>query len=209
MYYPVPTDVLRLGCFCHAANQLGINNHHYVVLSVTGLGATLREIAEEREGTLGTLYQNLIADQATWLGVKLSVPYGVPLPAPEVVNDPSPGNAGTQLLPTQTCGVITWKTDFAGRSNRGRSYIPFPCEGDSDAEDLPSTAYISKLVALGLAIRGQTTITGEDGETVIEHVLRRGPPPGTRIITGQRNNVRWGTQRRRGQYGKVNPAIIS
>lgn len=55
------------------------------------------------------------------------------------VPDTTPGTVGGDPLPLQNAAVITWRTGIAGRSYRGRTYMPGLTEGHQSMGILDST----------------------------------------------------------------------
>jgi hypothetical protein len=111
------------------------------------------------------------------------------------------GIVGGDPLPPQSAGVITWRTGFAGRSFRGRTYLPGVSESDSTDGTL-SSGYLTRL---GTIITQMLAVFGPSGSdtnwqfAVISEVSAgapRVPPIGTAVTAGvQRPFVQ--TQRRR------------
>lgn len=72
----------------------------------------------------------------------------------------APGTRTSTVMPQQVCGMITKVTGIAGRSFRGRLYVPFPSEEDNDGlTPHPNNGYLTTLgtlSAVALDVRGFT-----------------------------------------------------
>lgn len=55
------------------------------------------------------------------------------------------GRSGSDTLPLQAAAIITWRTGLAGRSRRGRSYMPSTVEGDIGQAGGIGSTYVSLL----------------------------------------------------------------
>jgi len=118
-------------------------------------------------------------------------------------------------LPSQTRGLVSWKTDNAGRSYRGRNYIPFPSAGDNTATGVPSAGYKVGLAAIA-SQWGSGQFNFGDGVNTArwlpEIFHRNAPKPpavlplkfsGTAITAAVVGDF-WATQRKSGGYGRAN-----
>jgi hypothetical protein len=138
-----------------------------------------------------------------------------PLPVRARVDDFTAAGActgGANLGPTQNSGVISKHTALAGRPFRGRNYIPFPWPAAIDANGAPTGAYSSLLNLLCAKLDTVLTVTGALGSATlvqtIYHAKGYGRPPAFQHTTtrtvGTFASGRYGTQRRRGEYGRQN-----
>jgi len=190
---------------CSIEGQISVNTLHYVCVSKAGDGGTDNSLAAALDALFAQLFKNVMSNSATYRGVscqRIS-------PTPKTVPAISTTGAGlgvdeSELLPAQTCGIITKRTDFAGRRFRGRVYVPFPAES-SNVENLPTADYKSNLAALG-AVMLDDVAAGSDPNTstmspVLFHRATTTATPITSIVAKRL----WGTQRRRGNYGQLNP----
>jgi hypothetical protein len=118
------------------------------------------------------------------------------------------GTAGTDPMPSQVAGVISRKSGFAGRRYRGRVYVPFPSEQDNDAFGRPTANYQSRLAAFAQLLPGITTINVGGGQIQLQGtVVSRKFNLDTPILTTVARQF-WGTQRRRGDFGRTNPPPV-
>lgn len=104
-------------------------------------------------------------------------------------------------LPWQCAGVISWRTALAGKSYRGRTYIPGPSEGDT-LGGLVTAQYIADLNAVVtqmLAVFGPAGSNTDWRFSIISRIANgvpRAAPVGTPVISGVARSVFY-TQRRR------------
>lgn len=190
------------------AGQLGINVLHYLCTSHTGLGATTQEIANLFNTANAARYKALISVAATFRGIGCRAIF----PLPPSVEDFTTallgvGTVAGDILPLQTCGLVKKASALAGRKNRGRMYIPFPGEADSDVNGLPTAGYITRLDSLnGSIFPGQVFIGAAGSSTCSFGVWSRINQLFVFTPTAI-NRTGWATQRRRGSLTKagVNP----
>lgn len=201
-------DVYEVKFFCTLNNQLGINLRHYLCTIVTGVAATDQDFADNLSTFMGPLYKPLLTNSAQYygLGVRRIKPLPATIPAFSALARGA-GTAGLNPLPGQASGVVTLNTPFSGRANRGRAYIPFPCTNDAD----PLTGFCTAAYALRLSLAGVglifpriVTASVGIGTATMEPVLYHRQLTTVTTLTAQRGNQKWGTQRRRGMYGRPN-----
>jgi hypothetical protein len=208
-YKVVAGDVLRMGIFNWAAGQLGLMTFHYVVTSTAGTSVTLGDIAANLDSIVQPVMTPMMSTQAQYLGIKLGTENVSPVPAPQIIENATAGSSAGDLLPTQVAGVITWKTDYIGRAFRGRNYFPFPSEIQNQQNDLPTNGYITLMSNFAVAVAATIVTTSGANSATIDPVIWHRNLTSWTAITQWRLNQRWGTQRRRGQYGQGNAVTIS
>jgi len=202
-------DVLQVTFVCARSPQVGLNVRHYLVSAEVTGGATLLEIGTVLKDAFSPLYQEVLSSSASFQGVMVQkirpLPMGAAVP---VSAGPVAGLRTGDPLPMQVSGIITLRTDFAGRGNRGRMYVPFPGETSNDGDQIPTGTYLEDLDAIGAEVMDTQVVVGASGTTTIVPIIFRRLSGNTVPITGRRANQRWATQRRRGLYGAPNiPAV--
>jgi len=207
---PATNDILEVKYYAFCNGQLGLNVRHYKVAITAGTGALLAEIAETLSTTAAPLYKDLMSNDAQYRGVSVQSVY--PTPTGAVVYDTTGNDTGTvasQVLPTQVSGIITLHSAFAGRSGRGRAYVPFPASGDAADDNTPSAGYVSNLNLLGAFLTQTQTVTGAGGNSTVQPILiRSGNLTTTTPFISYTSRNKWATQRRRGSYGQANTSPI-
>jgi hypothetical protein len=118
---------------------------------------------------------------------------------------PCAGAVGTPM-PKQIAGVLTFYDNTVTRAGRGRMYAPFPSKGEDSTAGSPVTTYIDALRAFGNLVKGAITLNDGQANAVgtVKSVLWHKASKAGTDITVIKPNAIWGTQRRRGDYGKAN-----
>jgi hypothetical protein len=197
---------IKVGTYC--AGQAGINVLHYDVESVGAVPRQLHEVALDFDTLAAPLYKALIGNNASYYGVQVKrVRPGAETAAYVSAAFVGSGDvANLQALPTQVSGIITKQTALAGRSNRGRVFVPFPGYLFHDGiNERPTAAYLVPLAALKtFLVASFTSGLGVDTATLDPVIYNQLTGARVEVING-RANQKWATQRRRGNYGAANP----
>lgn len=201
-------DTIEIKLYSFCRDQLGINVLHYRVTGGTNLttvdGVQAADFAFDQFATVLT---NLMSDSADFVGTSFQKVRPAPATLAFFSTAASvPGAIVGDVLPLQSTGLITKRTDSIGRANRGRVYIPFPPESLNDAAGLPTLGYVNGLDTLAEKIMGPInvgTITDPFSITLAGVVYHRSAG-GSTLITTTVSRRKWATQRRRGSYGKPN-----
>jgi hypothetical protein len=202
-------DVYRVNLYSLLGDQLGKNVLYFKVVSFTA-GATDTNLARALESAVAAPMKALMVIDASWRGVGVQRVQ----PAPTTLEvfgtvGQGVGTVATPPLPRQLAGLITKRTAFAGRSFRGRFYVPFPGEADNDtAASTPIAGYVTRLNTLGAQIVGfQSELDG--GVSVAGNYGLFNKSSGAFVITTTTTSrTVWATQRRRGAYGAKNISPI-
>jgi hypothetical protein len=167
------------------------------------------DAADDLSGTFANVIRPLIANDALYVGASVRrVSGAIPFPIYQSsVVGTGVGGAGTVPLPKQVAGVLGLYTPFAGRTMRGRVYVPFPVEADNELQGVPSAAYVTRLASLGTFYTTPQIVTGPGTSSgTMRAVITRPPYATWGAIISSSPKPRWGTQRRRGDYGAANRA---
>ena len=210
----VDGDIAELKVFVMTTTgQLGVNILHFQIGTPTG-GFNQAHMAAWGSTQFGPGYKLIIPSVATFWGCSCKNVSQSPIPTASTDNSTKgPGTDGAILLPTQTSGLISLRTPYAGRKYRGRMYIPFPSMTDNTAPDVPSASYVSAIQALGNVLAAPITITGVPYQATAKCGIFHRPPKGQpvtpssiTVITKAIAASIWATQRRRGEFGRKNVA---
>lgn len=198
-------DVFQVRIVSFLGVQFAYNVLHYEVVTKGGDGAPLSEIAAAMSSVLLPSYFPLLVSTATVKGVDVQKIW--PLPISVLHPYPDDGGLGTaegDALPKQTCGVVTKRTLKAGPHYRGRVYIPFPAETDNTSAGVPTAGYLTKLD--DWAQVADDTVLAEDGAdtNALLPVIYNRLTHETTVIDRCVRRTKWGTQRRRGDFGAAN-----
>jgi hypothetical protein len=115
-------------------------------------------------------------------------------------------SGGVGLLPKQTAGLITFQSGVSGGQGQGRMYIPFPSPLASKASGAPTDAYLLLMTTLASALLGPIPtkgVSGAIGQLVAVTKPYNDFTPVTQF-TSSKPSPAWATQRRRGDYGRLN-----
>jgi len=198
--------ILQVKTFCLHTDQIAINVLHYVANTALGGAVYDDETAVALDIAWQAVYLPLMGNTAQWKGVTVQIIAGT-TPSPYQVSN-AHSNFGTvagDLMPRQTCGIITKYTAGIGRANRGRLYVAFPAEPDNAVTAVPVAGYITRLDNLGAVVLVNNTITGGSGGTIkLSPIIWHRATSTYTPVNGRRSNQRWATQRRRGSYGRPN-----
>lgn len=202
-------DILQSRIETSFGTQSSQNIRHWRVSAEVAPAATHAQIAANLDTSIAPLYKAVLSTSATYRGVAVRRIFPLP-PTIEAIANANLG-AGTiagDPLPKQTAGVVTFRTALAGRKFRGRFYAAFPAESDNNASTLPSNAYVAGLALLGGVFTLSRTIPNGAGSTTIDPVIWHRRTSTFDVITNIVARTIWGTQRRRGDYGRPNPPMI-
>lgn len=192
-------DIIEVSFCMRLNNQNGINVRHYRVQTIAGTGATDAQITAFFESTFKSTYLPCIANAAVWYGTKCQRIFPLPKSGISTTSGGvSPGTGGASPLPTQVAGLISHTTALAGRSYRGRKYIPFPTTTQLTAAGDPTPAYITLLNSICVADVSTLTAGTTPNQTTFKPVIWS---PRRQVATDLSNSfgrTGWGTQRRRG-----------
>lgn len=198
-------DIVEVTHYCTEGDQAGLNVLHYKCTATVGGPFTEQDVVAAFKTNVSAKYIGLINNQAKFNGTTLrkwlSPNWGAYYYSGVLLT----GTAGVDALPRQSAGIVSWRTPNAGRRGRGRTYIPFPAEADNDTDAIPSTGYITNVVALAnrLINTGAMVITGANVATFALLVYSRDLGVFEQVdhyVTPRK----WATQRRRGSFGRPN-----
>lgn len=194
---------VRIGCFSY--NQAAINTVHFQVEALTGT-VSLDDIASHFDTALAPLYKAAMTDKALYYGTAVQGALTDEWTVQAISDDfTGQGTAGSTPLPLQTCGLISSKTDYAGRAYQGRVFIPFPDQEDSDPlTNTPLALYLGKLAAIAPILYETQLVTVGANSITLEPKVGAQVGLAQKDITSWRVRDKWATQRRRGNYGAAN-----
>jgi len=207
--------------FVYDSNQIAITAVHFKISNVSGgVGPYAGDFANQLQTILEPLFEPLIKTTTTMIGSKVAFAIKGPAPLPGIATSNTVGSDAGANMPGQVSGIISVKTALAGKAFRGRLFIPFPTiTMSTGAPPIPTAGYQTNLDALAVAWLTPWAVTSAGGNAtatpVIFHRPRKPPlPPRTIDNTGDPivsflEPASWATQRRRGDYGKVNKNVIS
>jgi len=115
-------------------------------------------LAEDVADKVTELYGGLIMSSSQVQSIEVRQVTDPPLTGFDLPMDLLGGQSGDQL-PPQVCGLITWRTGFIGRNQRGRIYLPAPAESLNNAGQV-ATSLKDSYAAFADAMLTQPDVTG-------------------------------------------------
>jgi hypothetical protein len=210
---PQVGDIVQIRVVCFTIDQVALNVTHWRVASTSGAGQSLQQIASKFDTDLATVYKGLMPPAASFRGVGATNISGVRTVEENSVAGAGIGTiAGTNLVPEQVSGLISWKTGSAGRHYRGRIYPGFLSAGYIDNAGRLTSSGRNQLDLIRLAYGlVKLVFTGAD-QCNLQLVLLHRPTPARPIppnsqttdVTSSTRSELLASQRRRGDYGPTN-----
>jgi len=202
-YNVQPGDIVQITNYCQAGDQVAVNVFNYLVSSITGGGPDLAACAGTFGDVVKDFYRACMGATASWLGTKASVYGANPQPMPGFYANHGVGTGSGDLLPRATCGLIQWQTDYTGKSYRGRTYVPFPCEGLSGSDGEPTAGYLTAIDNLASAIITLNEFVSEFATATIALIINSRHLNTFSAVRTASFPQKWATQHRRGDYGRI------
>lgn len=201
---PAVNDVWEVRLYSSANNQVAVNRLHFQCISVQDLSSTLNDIASSFGHLMLPDYYNLLSEFSLYYGLALRRVYE-PLVRTQTVIYPlvwtgGPGGVAGDLIPGQVAGLITLKTDRAGRGSNGRLFIPWMSEDSNNDSGVVDPVFVAQMQTFGEKIVGTnaltTTIGGKPTITVQSGVFNRAAGL-FRPFTAVRARAFWATHKSR------------
>lgn len=197
-------DVVEVKFFCQCRDQIGINVRHFEVYSISTPSLSEEKAAHMMSLDVSSQYASILGADASYRGLqlrKLKPTLGATFTA---TDGGGQSGSGGEVLPRQTCGIITLRTAEPGRAGRGRVYFPFPGESHTTIDGRPNPAYLADLNDLGDRFVNTWMLSEEELVINFKGVLYHRSAGTTTNLTGYQTRQKWATQRRRGDYGRPN-----
>jgi len=198
MAVPGIGSLIQTTMVCSSAYQFSQNVRHWVVSAIAGAGASDQQLIDAMSTDLAALIKPMMASTAEYTGLKGQVLKPVPLTAVVSLNGAGAGASATDLMAPQTAALFRLGTGLAGKSYRGRCYIPFPAEGFNAATGIPTGAYLVTLASIASFHASPYTVTAGAGNTLtIKPVIYSRKLNSQTDVTGYTVSQAWATIRRR------------
>jgi hypothetical protein len=143
---------------------------------------------------------------AIYYGSKVSPAYTTPPWNPYITTPKAPGTSTSDQLPTQVRPLLSMHTAKSGRAWRGRMYGASPAALFANAEGGPLATLGSAWLNAMDVWRAGSVISGTTWSLVLVHKQKPAPAPliPPDLVTVLEFQDRFATQRRSGQYGRLN-----
>lgn len=206
----VSGGVVRHISYCTLLGQTAVVKRDWQCTLITGgsnidSGSILADFALAMSGFL----KDLMTEDALYYGAQLyyQTPVG-PKPRPESsIAHQGPGNEAAHALPTQDCLLLSLYTDILGKTGQGRTYTPFPSTNFLGIDAHPDpVVVVPRLDNLGDFLLAPRIVTngGISATFRCSLYVPGGAPP--KPFTSYISRTAWATQRKRGDYGRLNKA---
>lgn len=203
--------VYQVNLWCHMGDQASVNT---LVYRYTNTAGALQEIdaANDVSAYFAAAMKALICTEASYDGIVMQRIAPAPRLDP-VLSGVGSGNgdvANTPPLPSQVCGLITKRTGQATRTGRGRMYVPFPAETDSNGgTGRPTAGYLTRLDTLAGLLTASIVVTDGVNAGALDLGLFTQAGGFFLPVLQCTERDRWATQRRRGAFGPQNVSPLA
>jgi len=192
-------DLLEAKLLFKSDRDGALNVRHFRAV-IQGAGGTFThaQAAQAIKTQYGPFYAPMMASVARLVFVTVQRLSPLPKTDAEFSNDvPVSGTSGSDMLPRQTCGLLSLRTGVSGRKNRGRMYIPYPSEAMNTDQAFPTAAYVTLLTAMGTNVLDDVDIGTPTAGFILQPIIyHRATNTATSIISTIARED-WATQRRR------------
>jgi hypothetical protein len=176
----------------------------YRVSAIAGTSCTDQQFADYISPILGVPIKNLLPTAANFWGVRVQITAPTLAPGVFSVSGSGAGSYGAGVVPTQVGAVITKYSALAGRKGRGRIYFGPHATGQLTGTGGISAGTLTLLGTLAATFVGTMTPgSGGNTATLFAEIYHRATQTGSDITTFLPSG-KFGTQRRRGDYGRPN-----
>jgi hypothetical protein len=198
-------DVYQIRFVAFLQNQLGVITPKYQALTKTGTGATDAQIASGFATSIATSFKAMLNTSASFRGVGAKKIFPAP-PGVEAsdISFQGVGTGGTNVVPMQCAGLISWYTGVGTRKGRGRSYVPFPAQTDLATDGSFIAAYQTRLSTLTTNLGATITCGLAGNQNTFKICLFNVPTSVATLVTNSVFHTQVATQRRRGFFGRQN-----
>lgn len=188
--------------------QLGLVIRHWRVSVSIPPEPGPAQIAAALGGLIGPSITPVMTAAASYRGT--GVQKIAPLPAgSEAISivGQAPGDEAGDPLPAQCTYLISFKAALSGRRFNARSYIPFPPETFCDITSRVTAPGLAALQNTALALTNVTTVLSvpPGGNIILVPCIFHRDTLTSDDITIFAVRAFFATQRRRGDFGKINP----
>jgi len=191
-------DVLEIKSFCRQLAQTGVNVLHYFVTGVAGGSLTDQQVVDGLSTTLAPLYKAMMSNQASYSGLRVQKIKPAPVTVAVVsTNGAGVGTTGTLNTPPQTAMLMSKRTAFAGRANRGRMYISFPSDSYTLANGGITAGGITAATALANTLFASITVTVGGASVTLAPIIYQKATGTSVFVTNIVFPASYATQRRR------------
>jgi len=193
----------ELRIYSTTENQVAINTIRFRV-DTPGGAQDSDDLLDKMEADLATPFKNMLSANANYAGMSLQ-----DFPARSYLPSYNKDGAGVgavagNMLPSQTCGLLSFRSISAGAKARGRMYIPFPSVASQTADGYPAAAYQTLANIFADVMIPVWTLATTPGCNVVPIITKKAALVVSYPVVTWNFPSYWATQRRRGGFGRPN-----
>ena len=148
--------------------------------------------------TVAPLFKAMMSNQASYSGLRVQKIKPLPVTVAVVsTNGAGVGTTGTLNTPPQSSILLSKRTAFAGRANRGRMYISFPSDSYTLANGGITAGGITAATALANLLFSTITVTVGGASVTIAPIIYQKATGMSVFLTNIVIPATYATQRRR------------
>jgi hypothetical protein len=198
-------DVLKTTFVVQNVEQVAMPAVHYQIGTLGTNPGTDLDFVRAIDLVAAPFFIQLCNSSSTYLGTMAQRVDPLPIYARvESLASQAPCTGGGQELPRQTAALISWHTNDAYPSGRGRLYTPFPPVTANGPSGTILPAYQGTVQGLATALLQFTAFGTGAGSTQCSLVLYGYELQTVKPIVDWTVQGKWATQRRRGGFGRAN-----
>jgi len=201
-------DLVEVTFINRARDQNGLMVMHFHCENKVGTGGTDQLLADELDEQVGPLLIDLLSAEASYEGVKVQIIKPIRRDATFAVNFADVGAVEGDLFSTQAAGLLSMRTGVAGKTGRGRKYVPFASEADNTVDGVPSVSYATRLNTLAVELEETRVIASGGNSTTVVPVVYSRTYDEIAQITGHFVRQFWATQRRRSLINRADTRLV-
>lgn len=196
-------DVIECKFFCNDQVQNGINVIHYMASATVGGGVTDQDVANAMSTSVAPLYKNYLAVGNRYAGLRVQIVNPNLFPAVVSLNGAGAGVNVSDALPPSASFLLSPRTNIAGRAGRGRTYLPFWNEDQSNVGGHPTAGAIALATAWSNGVFATlNVVVGGNSVTLTPIIWSRRAPLARNQVLNVVIRSEWATQRRRSFINK-------
>lgn len=192
--------IIEAKVICQMQNQTAYNVVHFFTSGLVGT-IDITDVLGTLESAVAAPIKALLTDSADYRGMSCQV-LSPALSSVTYRNvGAGPGTAGSTPMPKQVAGLISKRAAVGGRHGVGRIYVPFPDEVENEADATCTASYRTRMATYGAALLIPYNVVNGGSSIDIDPIIL---DKTTFLFTDVDTLItrdRWGTQRRRGDYG--------
>jgi len=196
-------DVIAVKYFCWDGQQNGVNVVHYICSDLVVGNVTDQNVADTLSTEAAIGYKDYLNVADEYAGVAAQVRFPLVQPTVKSVVSAGAGSDISDKLPSSVALLLSTRTAMAGRSGRGRMFLPFWSGSYNAANGKPNAAAITEGNDMAAILFGTHVVTNAGSSITLKPVIfsKDGLGPIT-PITSVLVRTEWSHQTRRSDLGR-------